>query len=692
MLRYHGLESHQSANASPPTFSLRLLIANDCPNTTAASLAEALVHFPNLVFIDLSNTLAARDHAVLSKLGDLPDLQVLKLRHTNLRDDDIEVLAQSIGTRVRSLDLSDNKITDKSVRTLLNHCFDSSHGLPVAENTPVRPGSSLAEGDWPSSLSRPDSHLADQFRREDLDDQFVKQLTNNLASRLPSEDLPDSGITHLSIEDNFLTVEGAASLLKSGKLHLFDIGFVDTAKAIGSPRNPPSSLNIKGDSISLPSLSKLIPFLEGLASKNLTYLRIHHTVVTEKAPLIEENVHPAELNTDGNTRCEVDAADKEYEIDGQESAPRYELAGDSVHIVVSPAIGEKPIQSPEGSRYSEVRRGSAFAPEVAQKEEEDEEVVLTATGLGNSAQAINGLNPPISNTTTSSVHNQSPLAAQTHGPSEMSIKMIEAQRRDLRSRKEKELRGLLPGNLPNLCTLVLTGVPYTSTDDHITEALKGFIRDCAEEAQLASQQATREQASLYFQGRPRSMYRQHRARQLFALRSIVLEMDGAPYAPRSRTPFSPMTPPTPTFPHRRTMSSTEDADSEVFLSASANDFSFFDEEECGLPASERSLHFPISALAEKVALPTGDLPSKELPTLQKPRSGEGSSRKIDTIQELSNFRKQRKAAFESASVVGNADMKRHWKGEVNVRHPGSMAVRPGGLDYYGNYFMKGVYR
>lgn len=188
-----------------PTFALRLLIAERCRNTTSSALAQFLVHFPNLVYLNLSNTYPARDKSVLSSLKHLPNLQVLKLRQVNLRDEDIDTLAAAVGIRVRSLDVRDNLLTDRSVGTLLRSCFIApgvNDGLGANSG-----GVLLTAGleDWPAGIARPAPHLLADFRDEALDEHFTKRLATATIGRLPSEDLPLSGITHLYIAENRLS-------------------------------------------------------------------------------------------------------------------------------------------------------------------------------------------------------------------------------------------------------------------------------------------------------------------------------------------------------------------------------------------------------------------------------------------------------------------------------------------------------
>ncbi|MCJ1286187.1 hypothetical protein MMC26_005532 [Xylographa opegraphella] len=678
VLRQQSVE--RSSAEDFPIFLLRLLIATRCNNTTSASLAEAFLHWPNLVFLDLSDTVAARDNAVLSSLHFMNALQILKLRNIQLRDENIEVLADAIGLRVRSLDIRDNKVTDTSVRILLNKCVHTTRDIQALQSRTSRGLNGAGEEDWPSGVARPDFHLLNEFRGEDIDERFLRRLTQGVVDRLPSEDLPSTGLTHLYIANNFITVEGVASLVRSRNLHLLDAGTADTVKALGVPRTRSSFSQPPGYSMGLPGAEKLAPVLERFASKNLTYLRLHHAVVTETALYKDDVLLPTELPADNAVTAELDSAESSrYELDGEApvyelaasgvATPRYELPGDSMHVLVSPAIGDPPVPNFEELAISGMRRGPSFAPEVLEgpefAEREEEPVVLTATGLGNLAQAVNGIGGRGTGDGGESLSTE-PLTncgdSGDGGYMAARIAAIEQQRRDLRAHSSENPQGLYPGALPALRTLVLTDVPCVDRKQHVVTSLKRFIADCATEHRLATIQASLEQPRLYVPGKPRSAHLQHRTRELFALRRLVLEM--APPVPGAvatttssssgvDTPTSPRTP-TPQRTWSLNRSSTEDADTEAFWAAQAHDFSFFGDEECGLPAAEPGLRLPMS---EEKMVPA---PLQQRPERADPEGG------FDVVRVLAQWRRERKGVFEGGGRGGGRFVDGYWPGEVRV--------------------------
>ena len=644
-LRQYGTTHAEASREDPPVFPLRLLIASQCMNTTSLGLAEAFLHFPGLVFLDLSDTIAARDETVLSRLRYMPTLQVLKLRHIQLRDEDVGTLADAIKIRVRSLDIRDNRVTDDSVRTLLSKCFHKTKNVHASHD---RLGwLKRDEGDWPSGLSRPDSRLLHQFRDNDMDQRFVRRLSKSLVGRIASEDLPATGLTHLYIANNYITMEGLASLVRTQNLHVLDAGDLHTAKALGRPRS--GSSMTKPMNIMLPGAEKLAPVLERHSAQNMTYLRLHHALVTEatiaksaipspielhseqaQPPEIDgERISREELGGDSLFPQELDQAAPAYEVSADPPTPKHELPGDPLHIFVSQATTGPTKSDLEESTTSQVSRGPAFAPEVV-GDEAEEPTVLTSTGLSLEAQAINGISTgDIEGRLegVAGIRSLSPMSsnASEDDPesTESRILRLDGQRQHLRHGVRDPSRGLLPGHLPALRVLVLTEVPSYATSASTVDNLKSFISDCAREHYLASAQAALEHPDTYLPRKTISTVKSDRSRELFSLKRIELEIAPLSSAAASTVEgqLSPRTPPSNGWGFKqRYRSSTEDADTEAFWSAQENDFSFFGDEECGLPASEPGMHFPLSSLSEKMVLPTESLhPAAALPTLQQPQ-------------------------------------------------------------------------
>jgi hypothetical protein len=241
---------------------LRLLRADREPNTTSTGLVEALGHFRNLVYLDLSYTATAKDPVVLKALALLGDLLVLKMRGVRMRDQGVEVLTSSIGVRVRVLDLRDNLVTDDGVRSLIDGSVVAADGGGGDEDQ----GGGIRLGPEESILS------AESLRSEDLDGRIVEQLRQPYSRHPAFEYLPHAGVTHLMVAGNRLTADGLARLLESKRMNVLDAGSVDVEES-GSEMSS--------------SAGRLIPILVTSAAKSLTYLRVSHSVVTEDAHIMD---------------------------------------------------------------------------------------------------------------------------------------------------------------------------------------------------------------------------------------------------------------------------------------------------------------------------------------------------------------------------------------------------------------------
>ena len=612
-------------------------------------------------------------------------MQVLKLRSVHLRDEDVDVLAEAIGIKVRSLDIQGNHLTDRSVRSLLSSCFEVDNETTGTSNGRTRAVSNLAVDDWPSGFVRPDPAVLDEFKDESYDERFVRRLTSGVVSRLPYEDMPHSGITHLYIANNNLTVEGVAALIQSRKLHVLDAGSVNISVNPDLVEASSSLPTSNPKSIQLPGVEKLTPVLRRCA-QDMTSLRLHHAVITKHTLLKDESspTAPCELEAgeikhemDVPVPSEMDATPPLYELEVRDPQSRYELPGDTTHFYVTPPIGVKPTLTQQESQ-PEARRGSIFAPEVLDTEESDEDIgpVLTATGLGSVAQAVNGVNAP---SQAMGVTKDDRICSDKERGL-LRTTLIEKQRQELRSSRLNKPHGLIPGMLPKLRTLTLSNVPCFDSTGQVVNALIQFIKDCASESELASLQARLEADPIRKPGERHSKHNRHTALETFALRHIALEIAPA---------VSPVTPKTALTSANRTKSSTEDADSEALWSAAENDFTFFDnDEECGLPSIDTDTYISNATLSEKIMMPEDDFQPYDLPLLKTAGRKDASS--VDVVQELAKFRKERKSAYETATAKGLSHVDGYWPGEVKVirgHHTG------GKMDYYGNHFEKGgVYR
>lgn len=653
---HHSLIALRYASASRPPFQdseherpqydLKLLLAEREPNTTSAALKEALLYFPHLVYLDLSYTSPARDPSVLAALANLWNLQVLKVRGVGMRDSEAEILANAVGIRVRLLDLRENHLTDMAVRSLMQACFlaPDTHLNGTHVNT-------RQTDDWSIGLAPgPDFLSLESLRSDDLDKELFKQLTHPLTGRLAFEDIPHKGLTHLYIADNDLSVEGLSSLLKSTRLHVLDGGSVDAVKTLLRSKSLSSSTSY--NEVRVPGSEKLVSVLRTYASNNLTYLRVNHTAVTEAIQTKEGSPSPdstAELASEGKALFEAPASshyalelpsgsDTVFELSAEQASSKSGLPGDCVHFTLSSPIETLPDRHGPASGDDKMQAESGegvFAPEVMPSGStggelvNDDEVVLNATGSGLSSNAT----PDAAVSNSSSTHategehknsilpsNEKCVDPTPSSPLASHIAQIETLLRKRSSPLALERRNadapqtdfsdpsipistfLHPSHLPHLRTLVLTDVPALVPAASTTmSALLRFICGCADEAYLAMLQAQTNYSLP--PGHSRHAAEIQHARSLFALRTIVLEMD---------TSSQPNTTASEARDHSRAKSSmlkssTGDEDSEALWSAAENDFSFFDEEdECGIYQNEPEKYFPTARIDEKIALDPDD--------------------------------------------------------------------------------------
>lgn len=693
-LRHTSVRRRENRPPTFPVFGLRLLDASGCMNATSAGLAEALSHLPYLVSLDLSRTPAARDETVLNKLKFLNSLRLLSLKGLGLRDAEFAVVALAIGTRVRSLDVSDNSLTDASARALLEHCLKEEPVTPHASYGPLPP---IEHGKLDADI--------DAFESENVVAHVRKKLTGGFVGSLAIENARDVGITHLFLSKNAITVEGMSGLLRSSRLQVLDMGILPVMM-----KQPYDSSLVDGAAdMELPGVSKLTPVLSRFASKKLKYLRINFKIITEDAPKDGANSPRAELdgNVDElalNNTHELEAIDLlAVELDSFGSAV-FEAPGDAVYPAELPGSSQTiPRQTDDGtlsskdpsncstttmvsapiievdSERQEVRRGGAYAPEPVLIESPHSPLSTLQTYEERYTGSL-----PISPGGTVLLSPLGPSDGDAYQASRAfsggarsrhnSSYYVEDRQARLNLRQTQENR-LHPGALPNIHTLVLTDVPTSTDDREVTNRLIRFIIDAAEEAAIARQRAVHTYALP--PGRRRAIAEREHAHSLFALQRIVFEMAPPQAAPKKISSSWRAYP---------TKSSTEDADSENFWEAASHDFSFFGEEECGLPDAEPGRMQPLTAMGglelapERPAAPPNPMRTTKIEIGQN----------LDVVSEISKFRRERKAVYTNLVQMGHVipEVDGYWPGDITVIRK-SVDQDVGELDCYGNRYESG---
>ncbi|KAI9697540.1 MAG: hypothetical protein M1820_007739 [Bogoriella megaspora] len=716
-LRYFSKDRNSLPGGLIPTFPLRLLSATSCSNVTSTGLAEALRHFPQLVSLDLSGTRQTRHDAVFWSFHDLRVLKVLKIRGIHLRNEDLEKVVKSVGTRIRSLDIRDNLLTDRSIRLLLEHCFKDLRSDDLTAWSRSRSGSSCLSGDRPSGLpNHLGSDILDDYEGEELDLVLRRGLTKKFSGHLLIEDALETGVTHLYISGNKLTVEDVSGLLRSRRLHVLDAGSLTEAyNNLHSTTSVPFEVS---QDFKMPGVEKLVPLIMNGACRQLRYLRINHSLVTRPAPpFLKHDVSP---ELEGNLAIHKSPTAQELDAHGEqrvelprEGADRVELPAHSVRVVLTPAAGESPKLTEEGEAHLKIRRGSgACSPEL---------VLLDETPDHNHRAAIDSptpLTPPLSPeslistqpgalTGISSLHNYTQFSSSVPSPfldllSANQTPTFPPEHQARLSLQQSQSLTLHPSSLPQLRTLVLTDVPSQSSNPETAALIITFITSCASCVSLA--RLTARTAYVLPPNRNRAVAEKEYAYSLFPLKKIVLELEDPSrsdshieYANHTRT----MKRQHSGWHSTRTQSSTEDPDSEAFWSASANDFSFFSDEECGVPDLDPDHSpVPIMAMREKASSPPSITPVSEQASGKAEQSDQPMYNVIATV---AKFRREKKEAYARAvevakasrggkenAVVGEVevDVEGYWPGEIQVVRPVARSG-DGETDWYGNLYEKG---
>jgi hypothetical protein len=614
-------------------------------------------------------------------------LRVLNLEGLGLRDAEFSIVASSVGTRVRSLNVNNNNLTDTSARLLLDHCLKETAIPAHVTRSPLPP---VEHGRLSGDL--------DALESEDLVSHLRQRLTRGFVGSLAIEESRGLGVTHLYLSRNSVTVEGITGLLRSKRLRILDVGVLPAV--IMRPVQP-SYEDIDG-SMNLPGVAKMTPVLSEFASDKIKYLRVNYQIVTEDAPADAVLSPRAELDGDLGLYTPADALELEA---SEQQLPLPELNSTESAVLELPGSPAFPIELPgsfpadvSSTRFDpcqmartpsikvtheaqQVKRGAAYAPEPVFVDSPMspmspflpmDELQRMHSTRNSSPDPSAALSPILTES-----YNNVPKGSAGRRSRHNSTHVVEDRRARLELRQSQENR-LHPGMLPNVHTLVLTDVPTFTKDRNLVNRLIQYIKDAAEEASIAKQRA--KHTYMLPPGRSRNVAEREYARNLFALKRIVFEMESPQKAHKKISTSWRAYP---------TKSSTEDPDSEAFWDAAAHDFSFFDDEECGVPSNEPGRGMSLAAMSG-LELVTQD----PAPPPQPRRPEPAVQPQLDVIAEIGSFRRAKKAAFENLLHMGEADpeVEGYWPGDITVvRKP--VDSDAGELDCYGNrYEGWGLYR
>ncbi|KAI5458149.1 leucine rich repeat domain protein [Mariannaea sp. PMI_226] len=291
---------------------LLLSIANlNCP----APLPNSFFSYPgmrNLVYLDVSGIPGSIRNLVSSQLH---DLRILKVRNREVDDAAFCELVLHFGSRLWSLDVGNNKISDTVVQMITSYCFSGinlqSEAYFRVEGMlePAQGGigakdyglfTFVEESQWSGSFSHPERYLIDspmyianaesglqeyQAFRSDGQARPKPDSADAVLRAFSGEDLRLSlesyhgswGLTHLNLSDNQMSSFGIERLLRESKGRLEKL----TCDYMPLVTPPKTQSQLWPKSAKLFGILNAAYFVRPVFSSNLRTLRLHHSFVTQ---------------------------------------------------------------------------------------------------------------------------------------------------------------------------------------------------------------------------------------------------------------------------------------------------------------------------------------------------------------------------------------------------------------------------
>ncbi|KAL7794195.1 hypothetical protein V8C37DRAFT_71230 [Trichoderma ceciliae] len=257
---------------------LRLLSLQNCPNGVSVALASARC-LRELIYLDISGTSIVAPQ--LLEVRRLPDLRILKLRRKGIDTKLFNLMARIFKHRLWSLDLSDNRLTDSALASLLNFLVPTtplrSNAHAQVEGALIK--SSLSTASYgPFRILRESSHST-VFRHSEryLVDAPAYRTTNAY----------DGGTGYLSRSDGSVTVRPDTA---DGVLHLLshDNGTVATNHLPGS--RSITHLHLSGNQFSAAAVEKMLRMSNGqLEHFDCSSMRLYPPTLYAKTSLSLSN-------------------------------------------------------------------------------------------------------------------------------------------------------------------------------------------------------------------------------------------------------------------------------------------------------------------------------------------------------------------------------------------------------------------
>ncbi len=303
-----------------------------CPQELSPRLFSS-PYFRELVYLDLSYVPGSIKTAVLSSLNPrcLPELRILKAKGREMDDSTAVELFRNLRRQLWSLDISDNKLTDRVVDDLVSYCFSSvslrsdSHfekegKLVLRRNIGSRTYGVfefIQDSGSSATFTHPERYFADapfysrradhaelqewQTIRDDGLGRSKKDDASAIKLELLNEDLAittkaplssytkvhsgTGGLVHLYLNQNRLTSTGIGKLLRAslGRLEHFECDF-----CLHTP--PASQLDHHKKTPHVVALIASAHLFRPVVSSNLRSLRVHHSLVTQVPTLVADGL------------------------------------------------------------------------------------------------------------------------------------------------------------------------------------------------------------------------------------------------------------------------------------------------------------------------------------------------------------------------------------------------------------------
>ncbi|KPM45594.1 hypothetical protein AK830_g868 [Neonectria ditissima] len=298
-----------SAGSEPADERLLLLSIANCPYPLPSSFFD-FPRLSGLVYLDISGIPGSIWPMI--QPSRLPDLRILKACNREIDDVVLNSLAIGFGTRLWSLDVSRNRLTDAVIDTLVSKCCRQSNLHSEAyfrvegKLDPVQGGTVehgnfvfIEESELSGSFSHPERYLVDApmyMAEQELGPQEYHVFRSDGEARIK----PDSvdavckafsgqhrhlsvdnyrdclGLTHLKLSSNQISSFGIEKLLRASKGHLEELA-CDSMPAIVPPK---TAVRIWPRSAMLYGILNAAYF-RPVFSSNLRVLRLHHSLVTQ---------------------------------------------------------------------------------------------------------------------------------------------------------------------------------------------------------------------------------------------------------------------------------------------------------------------------------------------------------------------------------------------------------------------------